>query len=401
MKNVAIIGGGPAGAMTAEALARGTVAQGYPAGDPLQVTVFEEKLGWEKPCGGGVTFKALQRYPWLMGEDCDPKLVREGEFVAANGKSIRLRLRQPVAIYSRAALNDSLLRRAERAGAKVVRDRILGVERNGEGWLLRGSRGSYCADFLVLAGGARSRLRGALAGEFGARDFMLTLGYYVPVRDDLLRIQFFEDFEGYAWSFPRSDHLSVGICAKVGECPMVELRERLEQFMEKFGYPRAGAQVYSHLLPSLSVESWGSLRLAGKGWAVVGDAAGLVDPLTGEGIYYAMRSGELLAESLLEASPESYAARVREEFGRDLALGARLAPFFYRSDFFGQAVTTRTIQIARRSATFAQLLEDLIEGSQGYMGLVARFCRGLAVTLAETAQSFIREAFSTPLSART
>ncbi|MGA2077560.1 MAG: NAD(P)-binding protein, partial [Terriglobia bacterium] len=85
-----VIGGGPAGAMAAEALAR--------AG--RRVTVFEEKLGWEKPCGGGVTDKALARYPFLSPAAGEAKLVREVEFVAANSASLRFQLRQPLAIYS-------------------------------------------------------------------------------------------------------------------------------------------------------------------------------------------------------------------------------------------------------------------------------------------------------------
>src|ERR1043165_4419076 len=58
-------------------------------------------------------------------------------------------------------------------------------------------------------------------------------------------------------------------------------------------------QFYSHLLPSLETRSWKSNRVAGEGWMAVGDAAGLVDPITGEGLYYAIRSGDLAAKSLL------------------------------------------------------------------------------------------------------
>ena len=65
-------------------------------------------------------------------------------------------------------------------------------------------KGVYRADYLILAAGARTRLRSLLTEDFGPRDFMLTFGYYVPGRDDLLRVQFFEDFEGYAWAFPRA-----------------------------------------------------------------------------------------------------------------------------------------------------------------------------------------------------
>src|SRR5260370_29249705 len=60
-----------------------------------------------------------------------------------------------------------------------------------------------------------------------------------------------------------------------------------------------GASFYSPLLPSLDSKSWKENRVAGAGWMAVGDAAGLVDPITGEGLYYAIRSGDLAAQSLL------------------------------------------------------------------------------------------------------
>jgi flavin-dependent dehydrogenase len=357
--------------MAAEALAR--------AG--RRVTVFEEKLGWEKPCGGGVTDKALARYPVLSPAAGEAKLVREVEFVAANSASLRFQLRQPLAIYSRCGLNELLLRRAQSAGAEVVADRIIELRPVDSGWELRGKRGYYKGDYLILAAGARTRLRAQLTEDFGPHDFMLTFGYYVPGRDDLLRVQFFEDFEGYVWAFPRATHLSVGICGKVGEARMAGLRERLHGFMRRFGYSCEGARVYSHLLPALSVDSWGGLRLAGPGWALAGDAAGLVDPITGEGIYYAMRSGELAAESLVEGLPELYPERVREEFGKALALGARLARTFYYGEFLGGAVPTRMIEFGARSRRILEVIQDMLGGSQSYLRLAAKLHVGLATAL--------------------
>jgi flavin-dependent dehydrogenase len=369
--HTAIIGGGPAGAMAAETIARGGGA----------VTVFEEKLGWEKPCGGGVTHKALERYPFLLPANGQGRCVREIEFVAGNEASLRFQLRRPLVIYSRCDLNGLLLRRAQLAGAEVVEDRIRDLRRAPSGWELHGRNGIYRADYLILAAGARTRLRSLLTADFGPRDFMLTFGYYVPGRADLLRVQFFEKYEGYVWAFPRPDHLSVGICGKVGEDSMAGLRERLHGFMRRFGYSLGGTRVYSHLLPALSSDTWGGLRLGGPGWALAGDAGGLVDPVTGEGIYYAMRSGELLATALLEGLPELYPARVREEFGKTLALGAQLARTFYYGEFLGGSVPTRMVELGARSSRFLGVIQDMLEGSQSYMGLAAKLYLGLAAAL--------------------
>jgi flavin-dependent dehydrogenase len=346
-----------------------------------RVTVFEEKLGWEKPCGGGVTHKALERYPFLLPATGEAKAIQEVEFLAGNNASLRFQLRRPLAIYSRCNLNGLLLRRAQSAGAEVLEDRVRDFRRSGSGWELQGRRRTYRADYLVVAAGARTRLRSLLTEDFGPRDFMLTFGYYVPGRDDLLRVQFFEKFEGYAWSFPRPGHLSVGICGKVGEDGMRGLQERLHGFMRRFGYSFERANVYSHLLPALSVDTWSGLRLVGPGWALAGDAAGLVDPVTGEGIYYAMRSGELLAASLLEGLPELYPARVQEEFGKALALGARLARTFYYGEFLGVAVPTRLVEFGAGSRRFLGVIQDMLEGSQSYLKLAAKLHFGLAAAL--------------------
>ncbi len=356
---------------------------------------FRRKAGLGKaPCGGGLPYKALRRYTFLLDAAHEHRCVRDAELVAANGRSVRFRLRKPLAIYSRATLNHLLLRRAQEAGARVVQDRILSFSRAGNDWRLEGRRGNYAADYLVLAAGARSRLRGLLAEHFEAGDFMLTFGYYAPCPDKLLRVQFFENFEGYAWAFPRPNHLSLGICGKVGESRMSELRKRLHGFMKKFGYPIEPAPVFSHLLPALCVESWNNLRLVGPGWALAGDAAGLVDPVTGEGIYFGMRSGELLAESLLEDLPDTYPERVWGDFGRKLVLGARLSRYFYREDFLGKSSTTRLVEFSACSRTFMELLQDLLEGSQSYSGLAARLHRTLAASLVEMAAGSLRSALA-------
>jgi flavin-dependent dehydrogenase len=379
---IAIIGGGPAGARTAEKLAQAWGLRGAGSGGQ-RVLVLEEKIGWEKPCGGGLSHKALRRYPFLAQAAGGGNLLHDAEFIAPSGTAMRFHLRAPLAVYSRATLNHLLLRRAEDAGAEVVADRIVRLRRRDSGWEIAGREKIYRVDFIVLAAGARTRLRKALTEDFLPRDFMLTFGYYLPVPSELLRVQFYEKFEGYAWAFPRPDHVSVGICGKVGEEPMAALRDRLSVFMRNSGLTPDPQRIFSHLLPSLSVEGWGSLRLVGPGWALAGDAAGLVDPITGEGIYYAMRSGDLLAEALVEGLPELYPERVRNEFGRALALGAHLARMFYQGEFLGSGVTTRMIEFGARSRELFEVMQDLLEGSQSYPGLIGRLYMGMARALVE------------------
>ena len=132
-RSIAIIGGGPAGATAAETLARGWELGGTAPNKP-RVMIFEERIGWEKPCGGGLSHKALRRYPFLAAAANGGNLLRKAEFLAPSGAALRFHLRAPMAIYSRAELNQLLLRRAEQAGAGIVADRILRLRRIDSGW---------------------------------------------------------------------------------------------------------------------------------------------------------------------------------------------------------------------------------------------------------------------------
>ncbi len=368
---ILIAGGGPAGALCGARLAR--------AG--FSVIVFEERPGWEKPCGGGVTWKTLQRYPFLLEASLEKKLISKAELIGADGRRVQLELSRPLAIYSRAALNAFLLRRAVQAGCTVVRQRALTGKLNG-GARLRTTDDEFDGDFLIVATGARNALRlendeGAAGWKPAPRDLELTAGYYLPGADDRIRVQFLDNLEGYLWSFPRPDHLGVGICGKMEQNSGASLKEKLHCFLEREKISASDGAFYSHLLPSLAQSSWKRLPLAGRGWARIGDAAGLVDPITGEGIYYALRSGELLAETLIAGAPESYAQRVGQDFAADLRSAARWQPTFYRGGWRNQSTTNCMIDAAGRSRRFRRLLDDVFAGTQSYRGLKWRVLRML------------------------
>ena len=161
------------------------------------------------------------------------------------------------------------------------------------------------------------------------------------------------------------------------------LKDKLHRFLAAEGISGAGGSFYSHLLPSLDRRTWKRLPLVSASWARVGDAAGLVDPLTGEGIYYALRSGELLAEALRAGDPASYAARVEEDFVRELRCAAAWQPTFFRTRWLGASIPERMLQLLRRSRRFAALVDDLFAGSQGYRGLKWRLARMLLPVLGE------------------
>lgn len=379
MRRIAIAGGGPSGAICGERLAR--------AG--FDVTIFDEHLAWEKPCGGGLTHKAIVAYPFLLDSPVPKKLIHSVELISSDGHRACLPLDHPIVIYSRTVLNSLLLDRAAAAGCQVVHSRVTQVNTTKDRVRMMTANGPQEADFAVIAAGARNALLpGSPPLERG--DLEMTLGYFVPSQADTIQVKFLRRFEGYIWSFPRSDHLSVGICGSMTRHTSQQLRRSLEEFLRDERIPLEGARFYSHVLPSPQVNTLRRRPVVGPNWALVGDAAALVDPATGEGLYYALRSGDLLAESLLSGQPASYPAALREDFSAELEFATRVARRLYWGRFLGGAITTRMIQFVTRSATFRALMADLFSGAQDYTSLKHRLWTQIGVTASEVLASFFR-----------
>jgi flavin-dependent dehydrogenase len=387
MAEIAIVGGGPSGAMCGEQLAR--------AGN--RVTIFDEHLAWEKPCGGGLTHKAIECFPFLLDNPYPKKLVTSVELISSEEHRAKLEMPHPLVIYSRTVLNGMLLDRARDAGCEVQRSHVISVD-------TAAAKPRYCvegewreANFLVLAAGARNQLVPETR-PLQRDELEMTQGYFVPQMADSITVKFLPHFEGYIWSFPRCDHLSVGICGSMASHTSTELKSHLNTFVDKHHISTDGAKFYSHVLPSPQEHTLSSRTVLGKNWALVGDAAAWVDPLTGEGLFYAIRSGELLGKSLAEGCPEKYPAWVKAAFSAELEFASRIVRRFYRGSFLGTSVTTHMVKLMRKSPVFRALVGDLFSGSQDYTSLKRRLWGHLGVTVSEFVASVLN--LETPATAR-
>ncbi len=297
-----------------------------------------------------------------------------------------MRLSQPLLIYSRYDLNKLLLDRAVQCGARVEKERVKALERRGERWSIATRSGRIDADFVIVATGARNTLSN-VGTQWSAADTMYALGYWVQGERRKIDIQFFPNFAGYIWVFPRCGHLSVGICGK-GE-PAAAMRRRLERYMEEQDIPVKDATFYGHMIPALERPSFVRNRISGPGWLAVGDAAGLVDPVTGEGLYYAIRSGDLAAEAVVSQETaagelhHAYRRLIHGEFIDDLALGAGLAKRFFLQRFLFSSVPARMIEFMRHSPRMTEIVQDLFAGTQGYTDLKKRLLDNLNGTMLE------------------
>src|SRR6266566_3046600 len=334
--DLVIVGAGPAGSFAAELLARGgarvALFDGRPEGEP-------------KACGGGVTAKALKAWPQLL--NAVGRTVNELEMYSPSGKRLHLKLDEPFAIYSRVAFDSYLRDRARDAGAGVFSEKISGkrIKRSGSTWLLESSTNEYSGGMLVGADGANSSIAKMLAGPLTPSDMEIAFGYRAPLPanvDAPTVVAFLPGWVGYAWAFPRLDHISFGIATAQDAFEHQPLDNLLWDFMLGYyrkredskaklwssrkvdqerdarlrEFLRTTAERYAARIPGLAPKTWDRRRACGgnpapqadatsrdPAWALLGDAAGFADPVTGEGIYYALRSAELFAASYLAGQP--------------------------------------------------------------------------------------------------
>ena len=131
-------------------------------------------------------------------------------------------------------------------------------------------------------------------------------------------------------------------------------------------------------IPSLSAGDFGRVELTGPRWALAGDAAGLVDPITREGIFFALASGGWMADALSAADPAArYASQVRDEAIAELARAARL-----KAGFFRPAFTGLMMRALMQSAAIRLVMADLVAGRQSYASLKWRLLKTFELGLA-------------------
>ncbi|MUH51290.1 MAG: geranylgeranyl reductase family protein [Actinobacteria bacterium] len=390
-RDLLVIGGGPAGAAAAIRAARAGV----------RVTVFEKgPHGRDKVCGDGLTPRAVAAMQQLDLALDDAHRIDGLRMIA--GKKVR-ELAWPTsprfpnhgAVWPRRRFDTFLIDAAIAAGAEVrfdsealpvmEGDRVVGVSAGGE---------TFSAPFTILAAGAQ----GAAAKMLGAeRDpdepFGLAIRAYAATPRHAerhleaclsLRDEHGTPVPGYGWMFPAGDgtvNIGVGALSTMQGFKKLNLNTLLDQYTAIVREPWSLGEYIDK--PRAWRLPMSSVRRHGPGWVAVGDAAGFVNPMNGEGIDYGLESGMLATEQFLAnpaTAPETYDRLVGERFDAFLRTGRRFSflighPLLLRTGLRIAVGTQATADITL--AVMGNLVDNETPGAAGRVMRIAD--RALAI----------------------
>jgi geranylgeranyl reductase family protein len=310
--DVLVVGAGPAGSATAIHLAR--------AGGRV-LLVDRARFPRDKPCGGGLTGRALRHAP------CDVEPIVEhvvDRFVLRAGYRRPVRRSSPaplIRMTQRRRLDLHLAEQAVVAGADF-RDGVVAEELvlrdDGASSVVAGSR--VGTSYVVGADGANGVVaRAAGLGDGIVRGVALEGNVPWGALDpepyrETAWVELGVVRGGYGWVFPKRDHANLGVGGWFEEGP--RMRGHLDRLARQHGAdPGALTDVRGHRLP---MRRLGTAAARGR-VLLVGDAAGLVDPLSGDGIYEAFVSASLAADAILAGRPEGYEAALSAALDRHAA----------------------------------------------------------------------------------
>ena len=288
--DVAIVGGGPAGSVAAFRLAR--------AGKRV-LLVDRATFPRDKPCGGGVTLRAARLIPFSIDSVVED-LVTRVEIGLGYKRAFHRALREPlVYMTQRRRLDHFLLEQAAAAGAEVRQGTTVDA-RDLEAPVVIGADGcnGSSAKQLGLGGGIVYGV--ALEANF-PHDARFA---------GAMTLQMATLPGGYGWIFPKGDHVNVGVGGDEAAGP--QLRACLRRMCEAYGIdPDAATDTRGYRLPMRT----GATVLANDRAALIGDAAGVLDPFTGDGMYEAFVSAELVTEAVLAGDLAGYPAAIERRIG--------------------------------------------------------------------------------------
>lgn len=307
---VAVVGGGPAGACAAEALTKGGV----------ETYIFERKMDNAKPCGGAIPLCMVEEFG--LPESIIDRKVRKMKMVSPTNVEVdvgkTLKADEYIGMTRREVLDSYLRNRAIDLGANAVNGLVTGMDlpvKDSDPYIVhysdfgdtvkgKGAKKALEVDMIIGADGANSRV----AREIDAGDYNFAIAYQERIKLPDEKMKYYEELaemyvgedvspDFYAWVFPKYDHVGVGTGTVINRSAIKQYQKAIrDRAADKLEGGKI-LKIEAHPIP----EHPRPRRVVGR-VALVGDAAGYVTKCSGEGIYFAAKSGRMAGEAIVQAS---------------------------------------------------------------------------------------------------
>lgn len=357
--DVAIIGSGPAGASAALTLAEKGISV---------VIIEKEELPRYKTCGGGFAYRGRRKLPFDISTIVEREFYKLDVFFDKVGVHFSPEREEPIiSMVMRDKFDNLLVEKAKEAGALLLENNKLIDLVFGENITLITSKQKVTAKFVIAADGALSPTA-KITGWKETRYLIPALEYEVEVSSqdfERLSKQVRLDFDavplGYGWSFPKKNHLSIGVAS--ARRTKINLKKYYREYLETLGVKEVVNESFHGFQIPLTTRTDGFVK---KNVFLVGDAAGFADPLSAEGISNAITSGILAAESIIEGelngekSEEFYIQKLEKALLPELKMGVYLSKLFYENE------RARNFLVKRYGTRVCEGMTDILMGNRVY-----------------------------------
>ncbi len=358
--NVAIIGSGPSGASTAFLLAKQGIST---------VIIEKETLPRYKTCGGGFVYRGRKDLPFDISEVIEKEFHTVDIYLGDKLHFKTTREEPTISMIMRDSFDNLITQKAKEFGATLLENhKLKGLSFNNNIVTLETSQGNLTANFAIAADGALSPTAKMAGWKEDTRKLIPALEYEVEVSDaDFERLSKEVRFDidaipyGYAWSFPKKKHLSIGVAS--AKRTKINLKKFYQEYMQTLGINEVISESQHGFQIPVAPRTDGFVK---NNVFLIGDAAGFADPITAEGISNAIYSGKLVAEAIIESeqnyelAEKLYIEKLEENLLPELTTGLWLSKWFY-----GQK-TIRNLLLKKFGQRFSEAMADVFHGDRTY-----------------------------------
>ena len=358
--DVAIIGSGPSGASTAFNLAKAGIST---------VIIEKETLPRYKTCGGGFVYRGRKDLPFDISDVIEREFYKVDTYFGDKLHFESTREKPVISMIMRDAFDHLIVKKATELGVTLLQGhKLIGLTFNEENIVLKTSQNELSVKFIIAADGVLSPTAKMAGWKEDTRKLIPALEYEVEVpTEDFERLSKEVRFDidaapsGYAWCFPKKNHLSLGVLTT--KRSKINLKEYYAEYLKKLGITTIIKESQHGFQIPVAPRTDGFFK---KNVFLIGDAAGFAEPITAEGISNAILSGKYVAEALTESklnaeiAEKLYNEKLNIKLVPELQSGIVLAKYFYTKN------PIRKFLLKKYGQRFGDLMVDILLGDKPF-----------------------------------